>query len=117
MGIKVVKNIKPKIICGFIIPNVIYDLYFAVTDRARAEEIIKMNYNIDPRRLITIVQPYSGNEPVTILVLYDTLMENGNRLKYLEYTDVDKFNFRIYEYDKKLMENMEELIETIKGGI
>lgn len=113
MSIKVVNNIKPKIIAGFVIDNIIYDLFYAIPNRERADEIIRDHFNMHPRRLFTIVQPYNGNVPVTVLVVYNKFVVKEERIKSLKFTNIENFDFPIFDYKKDVMHNLEMVIEQI----
>lgn len=114
MSVTVVKSKKPKILCGIIFPSFVCELYEAIPNREHAEEIIKEDLGIDKRRLIKLIQPYTGDTPITMLVIYDTLIKENERYKYLEKLEIPNFNFNIYEYNRDFIRDLEVILNNLK---
>ena len=95
--VKLKKREELRILFGVRLPDIVMGLY----------------KEMDPKRVFTVVDvQYGSGEEALLLVIYDNLMEERELLKYN--LEVDKFDFRILEFDFNNKIDVEELILRVK---
>ena len=111
--VKLKKREELRILFGVRLPDIVMGLYKEMKNTKRSNEVIREILNMDPKRVFTVVDvQYGSGEEALLLVIYDNLMEERELLKYN--LEVDKFDFRILEFDFNNKIDVEELILRVK---
>ena len=111
--VKLKKREELRILFGVRLPDIVMVLYKEMKNTKRSNEVIREVLNMDPKRVFTVVDvQYGSGEEALLLVIYDNLMEERELLKYN--LEVDKFDFRILEFDFNNKIDVEELILRVK---
>lgn len=109
---------RAEILFGVILPDIVYELMDVALSDAAFENAIKTSLNINPKRLIKIVEAVQGGKKeVLILVIYDKLVSDNLVLREklnLKDKEID-FNFKIYYLDFNKDINIEYQIAYDKG--
>lgn len=114
--IKLKKYIKPKPILGIILNDLESNLYHAMPNKKLANEILKESLNINPRRLISIVEVTSGeDELLDLLVIFDTILSKEEEIEIFPTIEVKEFNFHIYNFNRKEKRDVENMINLKIG--
>lgn len=109
--LKLPKRKEPKILFGIILSKLEANLYKAIHNKKEANIILKESLNINPRRLITLVDVVnSEGKEFDLLVIYDTLINENEEIKFLGKLEVKQFNFHIFNFRKDEID-----IESIIG--
>lgn len=99
--IKYVKEERPRIIFGVVLPDIIYSMYNISVNLEAFEDVIRHHLNIHKNRMINFVEAIQGDQKeVLILVIYNKF-SSQNILKREKHKmkEVKNFNFRIFNYD------------------
>jgi hypothetical protein len=112
MAVVTLKKAKvPNILFGIVLNNLESNLYHAISNKKLANEVLKESLNINPRRLINIVEVVNAEEQVLdLLVIYDMILTEKEEMKILSSLKVEKFNFNIFNFNRKEEINIESMI-------
>ena len=112
MAIVTLKKAKiPNILFGIVLNNLESNLYHAISNKKLANEILKESLNINPRRLINIVEVVNSEEQVLdLLVIYDMILTEREEMKIASNLKVEHFNFNIFNFNRKEEINIEGMI-------
>jgi hypothetical protein len=112
MAIVTLKKAKvPNILFGIVLNNLESNLYHAISNKKLANEVLKESLNINPRRLINIVEVVNSDEQVLdLLVIYDMILTEREEMKIISNLKVEHFNFNIFNFNRKEEINIEAMI-------
>lgn len=112
MAIVTLKKAKvPNILFGIVLNNLESNLYHAISNKKLANEVLKESLNINPRRLINIVEVVNSDEQVLdLLVIYDMILTGREEMKVASNLKVEHFNFNIFNFNRKEEINIEAMI-------
>jgi len=112
MAIVTLKKAKvPNILFGIVLNNLESNLYHAISNKKLANEVLKESLNINPRRLINIVEVVNSDEQVLdLLVIYDMILTEREEMKVASNLKVEHFNFNIFNFNRKEEINIEAMI-------
>ena len=112
MPIVTIKKAKDtNILFGIVLNNLESNLYHAISNKKLANEVLKESLNINPRRLINIVEVVNSDEQVLdLLVIYDMILTEREEMKVASNLKVEHFNFNIFNFNRKEEINIEAMI-------
>lgn len=107
------KREEPEILFGIKLPLIVMNFYKEVKNKKRAYEILRETFNIDPNRLINVVDVRDGNNNLAIvLVVYNNFVTEKEKMKMN--LEIEYFDFNIFEFDYNKKIDIEDVIEKIK---
>lgn len=108
------KKIEP--LFGLRVPDFVYSLYKICISQEAFEKAFKEYLNMNPKRLIKIVEAVEGEKQrsVLLVVIYDKIVEGKSMLKDKLRTKVQDFNFPIFVLGINEQTDIEEEIEEFK---
>lgn len=119
MKVMKLENHKPIVpLFALKVPDFVYDLYQICISNEAFEKKFKEYLNMNPKRLIKIVEAVqSDTKSVLLVVIYDNIATDGKSLlKSKLRTKVKDFNFPVFIVNMEENTNIEDEIQAFKRG-
>lgn len=115
MGIlKLKRREEPEILFGLKLPLIVKNFYMEITNKEKAEKIIKDTFKIKEDRMINLIDVQDKNGKLALLlVIYDNFPSKKEKRKLN--LEIDSFDFNIFEFDYNKEIDVEVIIQNVKN--